>query len=244
MSLILNRFAISFSNSSYRQRLCTRNRIFSSPKLTFTLWTSTVSAIPLLSFAECIRHSVGGCLQRDLQLWDLRGTFDPSIIDTCISTSLLTLFSSPSQGLSPPIWSSLPVSFQWGGFWWLRLEKHWLELELWLHEEDGDFDAAPWRLLIPTSFWLFDVFRQSPIFALKGGPEPDRFGEANSWKLEYKDPIWKAPDAPSTESITSWSFCNEWPTFFIFREGQRLIPCCRHILFNVVGQTEIGRKWV
>lgn len=55
-----------------------------------------------------------------------------------------------------------------------------------------------------------------------------------SW---YKVVSFMAGSAPWTESMISWSFFREWSTFFIFRDGHRVMPCCLHILFRVVGQT-------
>lgn len=47
----------------------------------------------------------------------------------------------------------------------------------------------------------------------------------------------RAPSAPCTESITPCSFFSERLTLLIFREGHLEMPCCRQILFRVVGHT-------
>ena len=78
-----------------------------------------------------------------------------------------------------------------------------------------------------------DVWRLN-LFEVDGSEkEPAAMGSETVLR-EFKP---NAPSAPWTDSITHLSLDREWLTFFIFRDGQRDIPCCLQMRFIVVGQT-------
>lgn len=64
------------------------------------------------------------------------------------------------------------------------VEQQVLEPELWLPEDDGDFDAEALMLGMscPFSSWGFN-FEPSPVFTGEKGSLPETFGELNSGKL-------------------------------------------------------------
>jgi hypothetical protein len=63
---------------------------------------------------------------------------------------LRTIFKTPLPEFSPDTGSSLAAI--------APLEQLWLELELRLHEGEGDFGAVTWELKVPPSGCMPDGF--------------------------------------------------------------------------------------
>lgn len=182
MSSILNRLAISCNRSLSSQLFGIRNLIFSFPYVTFTLWVSKSRSILLLLLGSGRRFPKLGCSPRDFWLWDLGNRFC-SWIEARSSASLLALFNTQLSEFSPSTGSSLVGVVTADACSCVPLEMQWLELELWLHEEEGDFGVAAWELKITLSDCMLDGSGWSLCFKVENRLLLDKFGEASSGKF-------------------------------------------------------------
>ena len=136
------------------------------------------------------------CSRSDLWLWDLGIVIFVVVLSSLhmllSPASLLTLLRTMPSEFFPATWSSpLEVTFHVvtaAGYccccdW---LVQHWLELELWLHEdEDLDVVALACTPKTPPSGCMFDSFGWLwPGFEAENGHVPETFGEASSGKFE------------------------------------------------------------
>lgn len=178
-SSILKRLKISPCKSPKPQYWGMLNRIFSSPKVAFTRKLLPLRTARLLPFGKGGRASSEGSSVKILWLWDLARNFVSSWPKSCSFASLDALFRTPPAIEACPLPGTLAVTC----VSFAPVEQQKLELELWLQEEEADFEVVVAGLNKLPSGWVCNCFKWSSIFDVPKELVPGIFGELSSGKL-------------------------------------------------------------